>query len=119
MPTGLRHDTKPAALGPAAPTRYSATPAAGPGSTAPPPAAPPRTATPHPDAREPLQVEVDHGSSSSRGRPAGHVWLVRLRRGDLHVILAVGLGRPSAEHLARQIREVINPPPLATPTQTR
>jgi hypothetical protein len=74
---------------------------------------------PHPDGREPLQVEVDHGSSSSRGRPAGHVWLVRLRRGDLHVILAVGLGRPSAEHLARQIREVINPPPLASPTQTR
>lgn len=73
----------------------------------------------HPDTRAPLSVEVDHGSSSSRGRPAGHVWLVRLRRGSHEVIVAVGLGRPSAEHLARQLREVINPPPLATPPQIR
>jgi hypothetical protein len=72
----------------------------------------------HPDTRAPLQVEIDHGSTSSRGRPAGHVWLVRLRRGSHHVTIAVGLGRPSAEHLARQIREVINPQPLATPPQT-
>jgi hypothetical protein len=73
----------------------------------------------HPDAHHPLQVEVDHGSTSSRGRPAGQVWLVRLRRGSHHVTLAVGPGRPSAEHLARQIRDVINPPPLATPPRTR
>jgi len=73
----------------------------------------------HPDARQPLHIEVDHGSSSSRGRPAGHIWLVRLRRGDRQAIIAVGLGRPSAEHLARQIRDVITPPPLATPPQTR
>lgn len=73
----------------------------------------------HPDTRQPLHVEVDHGSSSSRGRPTGHIWLVRLRRGDRQAIIAVGLGRPSAEHLARQIREVVNPPPLARPTQTR
>jgi hypothetical protein len=73
----------------------------------------------NPDARAPLTVEVDHGSTSSRGRPAGHVWQVRLRRGQHHVIVAVGLGRPSADHLAAQIREVINPPPLAAPAQTR
>jgi len=71
------------------------------------------------DARAPLTVEVDHGSTSSRGRPAGHVWLVRLRRGQHQVTVAVGLGRPSAEHLAAQIRDVINPPPLAAPPQTR
>lgn len=73
----------------------------------------------HPDAGQQLHVEVDHGSSSSRGRPAGHVWLVRLRRGQLQTVLAIGLGRPSAEHLAQQIRDVINPPPLATPPKTR
>ena len=72
-----------------------------------------------PDARAPLTVEVDHGSTSSRGRPAGHVWLVRLRRGQHQVTVAVGLGRPSADHLAAQIRDVINPPPLAAPAQTR
>lgn len=71
------------------------------------------------ETRQPLHVEVDHGSTSSRGRPAGHVWLVRLHRGTHQVTIAVGLGRPSAEHLARQIRELINPPPLATTPQTR
>ena len=73
----------------------------------------------HPDRREPLTVEIDHGSTSSRGRPAGHIWLVRLRRGNQHAIIASGLGRPSAEHLARQVRDVIDPPPLATPAQNR
>jgi len=73
----------------------------------------------HPDTRAPLHVEVDHGSTSSRRRPAGHVWLVRLRRGNHQAIIAIGLGRPSAEHLASQIREVINPPPGAPPPRIR
>jgi hypothetical protein len=73
----------------------------------------------HPDRKAPLTVEIDHGSTSSRGRPAGHVWLVRLRRGQQQVVIAVGLGRHSAEHLATQIRDVIDPPALATPAQTR
>ena len=73
----------------------------------------------HPDARERLHVEVDHGSTSSRGRPAGQVWLIRLRRGHQQVIIATGLGRPSADHLATQIDNIINPQPLASPTTTR
>jgi hypothetical protein len=73
----------------------------------------------HPDRRAPLTVEVDHGSTSSRGRPTGHVWLVRLRRGSQQAVIAVGLGRPSAEHLAAQIRDVINPPDLAQPDRIR
>ncbi len=68
-----------------------------------------------PDTHAPLLVEVDHGSTSSRSRPAGHVWLVRLRRGHHQTIVAIGLGRPSAEHLAHQLRDVIDPPPLAIP----
>ena len=73
----------------------------------------------HPDAREPVHVEIDHGSTSSRGRPAGQVWLIRLRRGHQQVIIATGLGRPSADHLATQISNLINPPPLASPRPVR
>jgi hypothetical protein len=62
---------------------------------------------------EPLTVEVDHGSTSAKQRPAGRIWLVRLRRGDRAVIIAAGLGRPSADHLARQITQLLNPTPLA------
>ena len=43
-----------------------------------------------------------------------HVWLIRLRRGPQQAIVAVGLGKPSADYLAAQIRDVIDPPPLAT-----
>jgi hypothetical protein len=75
--------------------------------------------TPPSDAHAPLLVEVDHGSTTSRGRPAGQVWLVRIRRGGQQAIVAHGLGRPSADHLARQLQEVINPPPLATPARIR
>jgi hypothetical protein len=60
-----------------------------------------------------LTVEVDHASDDVEGRPTGHVWLVRLRRGDRDVEIATGLGRPSAEYLARQLRELIEPQPRA------
>lgn len=73
----------------------------------------------NPDQAAPLHVEVDVGSTSSRGRPAGQVWLVRLRRGSRCAVVAIGLGRPSAETLAAQIRDVINPPPLARPPRIR
>ncbi len=61
---------------------------------------------------EPLTVEVDHGSTSAKQRPAGRVWLVRLRRGDRAVIIATGLGRPSADHLAYQITQLLHPAAL-------
>ncbi len=73
----------------------------------------------HPDSRERLHVEVDHGSTSSRGRPAGQIWLIRLRRGHQQVVIVTGLGRPSADHLASQIDSIINPPPLASPAPIR
>ena len=56
-----------------------------------------------------LVVEVDHEQVEDMGRPTGHVWLVRLRRGDRLVEVATGLGRPSAEYLARQLRDIIDP----------
>jgi len=57
-----------------------------------------------------LVVEVDAEAGDAMGRPTGHVWLVRLRRGERSVEVATGLGRPSAEYLARQLRELIDVP---------
>jgi hypothetical protein len=48
-----------------------------------------------------VTVEVDHEDLT--GRPAGRVWLVRLRRRNHTVVVADGLGRPSADYLADQI----------------
>ena len=57
-----------------------------------------------------LAVELDcQRDDGQAGRPTGHVWLVRLRRGERVVEVATGLGRPSADYLARQLRELIEP----------
>ena len=58
---------------------------------------------------QPLHAEVDHGSTSAKGQLPGRVWLVRLRRDNHAVIIATGLARPSAEHLADQINQLIHP----------
>lgn len=60
-------------------------------------------------ATGPILVEVDHGSLTAQGRPAGRVWLVRLRHGPHAVIVASGLGRTTADHLAAQIITVLRP----------
>jgi hypothetical protein len=60
------------------------------------------------DAAEPVSVEVDMGSATSRGRPAERAWMVRLRRGQSSVIVAVGLRRPAAERLAGQIADLLD-----------
>lgn len=59
------------------------------------------------DRDVPVVVEVDHGSASSRGRPPELAWMVRLRRGERDVIVAVGLGRRAADRLAEQITELL------------
>jgi len=57
----------------------------------------------------PLSVEIDHTvASDAAGRPIGRVWLVRLRRGAEEVIVASELGRPTADHLAGQIAQLID-----------
>ncbi|HET9600896.1 MAG TPA: hypothetical protein VFP08_04875 [Acidimicrobiales bacterium] len=61
-----------------------------------------------------LRVEVDHGSTSAKGQPPGRVWLVRLRRGHRMVIIATGLARPCAEHLAAQINQLLGPGDTST-----
>lgn len=54
-----------------------------------------------------LSVEVDHDGDELNGRPTGRVWLVRMRRGSNDVVVASELGRPSADHLAGQISQLI------------
>jgi hypothetical protein len=56
---------------------------------------------------EPVTVEVDTGSASSRGRRPEHAFLVRLRRGERSVIVTIGLRREAAEHLAETIAEIL------------
>jgi hypothetical protein len=56
-----------------------------------------------------VQVEVDMGSASSRGRPPERAWLVRLRRSDRTVVVAIGLSRSAAERLAEQISDLLRP----------
>jgi hypothetical protein len=59
-----------------------------------------------------VTVQIDTGSSSSRGRPPGQAWLIRLRRGNRSVITTIGLSRTSAEHLAEQITALLAEPEI-------
>jgi hypothetical protein len=52
-------------------------------------------------------VEVDHTPTPDNERPTGRVWLVRMRRGTRTVVIAAELGRPSADHLAAQLNELL------------
>jgi hypothetical protein len=56
----------------------------------------------------PVTVEVDRGSASSRGRRPDRDFLVRLRRSDRSVVIAIGLSRAGAELLAGQISELLD-----------
>lgn len=57
-----------------------------------------------------ISVEIDMGSASSRGRRPDHAWLVRLRRADQSVIVAIGLRRHAADRLAEQLDALLNHP---------
>jgi hypothetical protein len=58
-----------------------------------------------------LGVEIVHEGWESGERPTGRVWSVRLHRGNRCVVVATELGRPSAEHLAAQISELLDSRP--------
>ncbi|MGH9090974.1 MAG: hypothetical protein ACRDZR_06290 [Acidimicrobiales bacterium] len=66
----------------------------------------------HRTARQ-LQVEVEHEPTEDGARPVGRVWFVQLRNGTRTVVVADGLGRPSADHLANQIGDLIERVPAA------
>ena len=63
----------------------------------------------HADARDSLTVVVDHEPVPEHTRPTGRIWKVQLQRAGRTVIIATGLGRPSADHLANQIDALLNP----------
>ncbi|MBA3304730.1 MAG: hypothetical protein H0U25_02225 [Thermoleophilaceae bacterium] len=52
-------------------------------------------------------AEVDFGSASSHGRLAEQSWMVRLRRGEDWVIVAIGLRRHAADRLVEQITDLL------------
>ena len=54
-----------------------------------------------------LTVEIDHEPTEAGARPAGRVWSVQLSRGKKSVVVATGIGRPSADHLAGQLSELL------------
>lgn len=54
-----------------------------------------------------LTVEIDHEPTEAGVRPLGRVWFVQLSSGTKSVIVASGLGRPSADHLAGQLSELL------------
>jgi hypothetical protein len=64
------------------------------------------------DAAAPITVEVDMGSASSRGRPPDRAWLVRIRRADRAIIVAIGLRRSAADRLAEQLTQLLSDTPL-------
>jgi hypothetical protein len=70
----------------------------------------PRRAVP----RSRVVVEVDHPQTSPDGRPPDRVWTVQLRRDNTIVIIADNLGWPSANALARQLTNLLNPDPQHT-----
>jgi hypothetical protein len=47
------------------------------------------------------------GSASSRGRLPERAWLVRIRRADRTVIVAIGLRRAAADRLAEELTELL------------
>lgn len=55
----------------------------------------------------PVVVEVDHGSASSWDRPASTAFLVRVRRGEESLIVAIGLSRENADSLAERLAQLI------------
>jgi hypothetical protein len=55
----------------------------------------------------PVVVEVDHGSASSWDRPASMAFLVRVRRGEESLIIAIGLSRENAASLAERLGQLL------------
>ncbi len=61
----------------------------------------------HRHRRGTLLAEVDMGSTSSKGRTQGQIWMVRLRRDNEKLIVAIGLPRAAADTLAEDINALL------------
>jgi len=71
------------------------------------PARPTAGSAPSADASAAIVVELDHPDQSPDGRPVERVWTLRLRRRHHVVIVAEGLGWPTANALARQLTRLL------------
>jgi hypothetical protein len=71
----------------------------------------PGDATNTTDGADTVVVELDHPDTSPDGRPPERIWTLRLRRGEHVVVIAEGLGWPTANALARQLQDLFAPPP--------
>jgi hypothetical protein len=54
-----------------------------------------------------IAVQVGHEQTEEGARPFGPVWFVELQRAAKSVVIADGLSRPSADHLARQLTQLL------------
>ncbi len=64
--------------------------------------------------RNTIAIEIEHPDVSPDGRPAERVWTVRLRRGQHIVVIADNLGWPTANALAHDLTDLLNPRPTHT-----
>lgn len=55
-----------------------------------------------------IVVELDHPATSTDGRPPQRIWTLRLRRRQHSVTIAEGLGWPTANALAQQLRHLLD-----------
>ncbi len=54
-----------------------------------------------------VTVEVDHGSASSWDRPAATAFLVRVRKGERSLVIAIGLSHGNATSLAERLHQML------------
>src|SRR5258708_28058026 len=73
---------------------------------------PSRNRTPR---RAHVVVEVEHPDVSPDGRPTDRAWIVALRRGERHVVIADDLGWPTANARAPELNGLLNTTPPPTP----
>ena len=55
-----------------------------------------------------LVIAADLGSATSRGRRPENSWMVKVSNGEALVVMAWGLSRSGAEHLASRLAGVIS-----------
>lgn len=83
------------------------TPPADPTPARPTPARPTADSALSADDTAAIVVELDHPDQSPDGRPVERIWNLRLRRRHHVVIIAEGLGWPTANALARQLTALL------------
>ena len=58
--------------------------------------------------RGPVTAEVHFGSATTRSRKEERAWMVKLRRGNKELIVAIGQTRDAAERLTARLNEFLN-----------